>query len=333
MKGLSGVFSEYTYAGIAALALGLVIGKISIPLLKILKFGQVIRSDGPSAHLKKKGTPTMGGIIFLVPSLVVTWAVGMRFGSENIAALVIITIFTLGYGLVGLADDAIKVVFKRPLGLLAREKLLWQTLLTVSAGLVLHTMGHSTDLSIPFSGYTLHLGLLYWAFLLFIGIGFSNAVNLTDGVDGLCGGTMVFSCLAYVIIGLVTGTPIVVLLAATLAGALVSFLYFNRHPARVFMGDVGSLALGGAFVAMGVLTKTELLLPIVGAVFVWSAISVTVQVLYFRRSGGKRLFRMAPYHHSLELSGWSEWKIITWYYTAAAIFLVIGCMGLVNMGR
>ena len=275
----------------------------------------------------------MGGVIFLVSALLVTWFVALQYKISGLSALVVVTIFTLGFGLIGLVDDALKVVFKRPLGLLAREKLLWQFILGVSASLVLHTTGHSTELVVPFIGYSLDLGLMYWPFLLFIGIGFSNAVNLTDGVDGLLGITMVFSCLAYLIIGLVTGVDLIALFASALIGGLLAFLYYNRHPARMFMGDVGSLALGGGFVAMGVLTKTELLLPLVGAVFVWSAISVTLQVVYFRISGGKRLFRMAPYHHSLELSGWSEWGVVAAYSITAAICAVVGIFGLINMGR
>lgn len=324
---------EYTYAGLAALIFGLLIGKLSIPLLHALKFGQIVRTDGPSSHLKKKGTPTMGGVIFLVSALVVTWFIALQYKVGTISDLSIITIFTLGFGLIGLADDALKVVFKRPLGLLAREKLLWQFILTVSASLVLHTIGHSTELVIPFVGYSIELGMIYWPFLLFIAIGFSNAVNLTDGVDGLLGSTMIFSCIAYVLIGLVTGAELIALFASALIGGLLAFLYFNRHPAKMFMGDVGSLALGGGFVAMGVLTKTELLLPLVGAVFVWSAISVTVQVIYFRMSGGKRLFRMAPYHHSLELAGWGEWSIVAIYSLGAMVCAAIGVLGLTNMGR
>ena len=275
----------------------------------------------------------MGGVIFLVSALIVTWFIAVQYKVGTTSDVMIITIFTLGFGLVGLVDDALKVVFKRPLGLLARDKLLWQLILTISASLVLHTIDHSTTLAVPFIGYSIDLGLMYWPFLLFIGIGFSNAVNLTDGVDGLAGSTMFFSCLAYIMIGLVTGVGLVTLFASSLAGGLLAFLYYNRHPARMFMGDVGSLALGGGLVAMGVLTKTELLLPLVGAVFVWSAISVTVQVIYFRMSGGKRLFRMAPYHHSLELGGWSEWRIVAAYSLAAAVCAVIGIFGLINMGR
>lgn len=324
---------EYAYAGLAALIFGLIIGKVSIPLLHTLKFGQVVRLDGLNSHLKKKGTPTMGGVIFLVSALVVTWFIALQYQIGSLSDLFIITIFTLGFGLIGLVDDALKVVFKRPLGLLARDKLLWQFIMTVSASLVLHTINHSTELVIPFIGYSIDLGLMYWPFLLFIGLGFSNAVNLTDGVDGLAGSTMFFSCLAYIVIGLVAGVGLTTLFASALAGGLLAFLYYNRHPARMFMGDVGSLALGGGFVAMGVLTKTELLLPLVGAVFVWSAISVTVQVIYFRLSGGKRLFRMAPYHHSLELGGWSEWSIVGIYSFSAAVCAVIGVLGLTNMGR
>lgn len=325
------MLNEFWYAGLIALGLGVILGKVAIPLLQILKFGQVIRTDGPGSHLKKKGTPTMGGVIFLVPALVITWGAALRM-ELDVASLMVITVFTLGFGLVGLADDALKVVFKRPLGLLAREKLLWQFLLTASAAFVLHTVNFQTILTLPYFGWTLQLGVLYWAVLLLWGIGFSNAVNLTDGVDGLAGGTVAISCTAFVVIGLVTGVPEVVLFAASLIGGLLAFLYFNRHPARVFMGDVGSLALGGALVAMAVLTKTELLLPIIGAVYVWSTISVILQVTFFRFTGGRRLFRMAPFHHALELRGWSEKRIVAVYYSLALIAAVIGVLGLSRMG-
>lgn len=322
---------EFLLAFALALIMSLALGKLGIPLLHRLKFGQVVRSDGPSSHATKRGTPTMGGVIFLIPALLVTWwwggAVRLSF-----TMLVVIAVFTLGFALVGLADDALKVVFRRSLGLLARQKLYWQTVLTAAAALVLYSVGHSTVLVMPFVGWRFELGLFYWAFLLFIGLAFSNAVNLTDGIDGLAGGTMMFASLAYVVIGLVTGVLPVVIFSLALMGGLLGFLYYNRHPARVFMGDVGSLGLGGAFVSMGVLTGTELLLPIIGAVYVWSTFSVTLQVAFFRLTGGRRFFRMAPFHHSLELRGWSERRIVLVYYAASAVCALAGILGLAGMG-
>jgi len=322
---------EYLLAFALALIISFIIGTIGIPLLHRLKFGQVVRSDGPSSHATKKGTPTMGGVIFLIPALAVTWWWGVVL-KHSFAALMVITVFTLGFALVGLADDALKVVFRRSLGLLARQKLYWQTILTAAAALVLYHAGHSTVLALPYVGWRFDLGLFYWLFLLFIGLAFSNAVNLTDGIDGLAGGTMVSASLAYVVIGLVTGVLEVVLFSLALMGGLLGFLYYNRHPARVFMGDVGSLGLGGALVSMGVLTGTELLLPIVGLVYVWSTFSVALQVAYFRLTGGRRFFRMAPFHHSLELSGWSENRIVLVYCVASAVAGVAGIFGLAKMG-
>jgi len=323
--------NEYLLAFALALIMALGLGKFGIPLLHRLKFGQVVRSDGPSSHAAKRGTPTMGGVIFLLPALAVTWWWGGAL-AHSFTALMVATVFTLGFALVGLADDALKVVFRRSLGLLARQKLFWQTILTALAAGLLYYAGHSTVLVMPYVGWSLDLGFFYWLFLLFIGLAFSNAVNLTDGIDGLAGGTMVFASLAYVVIGLVTGVWEVVLFSLSLMGGVLGFLYYNRHPARVFMGDVGSLGLGGALVSMGVLTGTELLLPIVGLVYVWSTFSVTLQVIFFRITGGRRFFRMAPFHHSLELRGWSEKRIVFVYYVASAIGAAAGILGLAKMG-
>lgn len=324
--------SDYLIVFAGSLIIGLLAGKISIPLLRVLKFGQIVRSDGPQSHLKKTGTPTMGGVIFLFATVVVTWSMVVHLGLD-LLPLAVITVFTLGFGIVGLADDALKVVFKRPLGLLAREKLLWQFLLTGSASLILLTMMHDTSLVVPLAGWRLELGLLYWPFLLFLAIGFGNAVNITDGVDGLAGSVVAIASLTFAIVGWVTGVPVVAVSAISLVGALLAFLYFNRYPAKVIMGDVGSLALGGALTAMAVLTKTELLLIVIGFLFVIEAFSVIIQVVYFRFTGGKRFFRMAPLHHHLELGGWSERKIVALSSLAALFFAILGLLGLTNMGR
>jgi phospho-N-acetylmuramoyl-pentapeptide-transferase len=322
---------EFWYIGIAAIFTSLALGALILPLLTRLRLGQVIRPDGPRSHFAKKGTPTMGGIIFLIPALALLWVIGFRLSLDP-ARIMVISVLTLGFGLVGLTDDALKVVFRRPLGLLAREKLLWQALLTASAALILYFVGHSTKVTIPFLGLPLELGPLYWVLLLLWGMGFSNAVNLTDGVDGLAAGSVAFSSLSYIGIGFATNVPEVGLFAVALVGSLLGFLYYNAHPARVFMGDVGSLALGGALVAMSVLTKTELLLPLVGLVYVWSTLSVILQVAYFRYSRGRRLFRMAPFHHTLELRGWSETKIVGVYYLVGLLCAALGVLALQGRG-
>ncbi|MBT9154083.1 MAG: Phospho-N-acetylmuramoyl-pentapeptide-transferase [Firmicutes bacterium] len=322
---------EFWYVGIAAIGMSLILGTLVLPLLTRLRLGQIIRADGPQSHLSKKGTPTMGGIIFLTSTLALLWLFGLQMSLDP-ARLMVISVLTLGFGVVGLIDDALKVVFRRPLGLLAREKLSWQALLTVSAALILYFAGHSTHVVVPVLGFGLELGPLYWALLLLWGMGFSNAVNLTDGVDGLAAGTVAISSLAYAVVGLVVDVPEAVLFAVALTGSLLGFLYFNTHPARIFMGDVGSLALGGGLVAMSVLTKTELLLPVIGLIYVWSTLSVMLQVAFFRLSHGRRLFRMAPFHHALELRGWSETKIVMTYYCVGLLCAVLGLLGLRGMG-
>ncbi|MBT9176503.1 MAG: Phospho-N-acetylmuramoyl-pentapeptide-transferase [Firmicutes bacterium] len=322
---------EFWYVGIAAIAVSLILGTLVLPLLTRLRLGQIIRADGPQSHLSKKGTPTMGGIIFLTSTLPLLWLFGLQMSLDP-ARLMVISVLTLGFGVVGLIDDALKVVFRRPLGLLAREKLGWQALLTMSAALILYFAGHSTHVVVPVLGLGLELGPFYWALLLLWGMGFSNAVNLTDGVDGLAAGTVAISSLAYAVVGLVVDVPEAVLFAVALTGSLLGFLYFNTHPARIFMGDVGSLALGGGLVAMSVLTKTELLLPVIGFIYVWSTLSVMLQVAFFRLSHGRRLFRMAPCHHALELRGWSETKIVMTYYFVGLLCAALGLLGLRGMG-
>lgn len=324
--------SEFWYVGMVAVASSLALGALILPFLRRLRLGQVVRAEGPQSHLTKQGTPTMGGVIFLSITLALLWFFGLQMSLDP-ARLAVISLLTLGFGVVGMVDDVFKVVFRRPLGLLAREKLGWQALLTAFAALVLSFAGHSTHVTVPFLGIGIELGPLYWALLLLWGMGFSNAVNLTDGVDGLAAGTVAISSLTYAVIGLVTSVPEVTLFAVALAGALLGFLFFNAHPARLFMGDVGSLALGGGLVAMSALTKTELLLPIIGIVYVWTTLSVMLQVASFRLFKGRRLFRMSPFHHALELRGWSETQIVVVYYFAGLLGAALGLLGLHGMGR
>lgn len=310
-------------AAAASLLASLLLGRWLIPLLARLKFGQVVRDDGPSSHLGKKGTPTMGGLIFLVPSLVILTVAALS-GRPGGATRVLMLILLAGFAALGLADDSLKVVFKRPLGLKARYKLAGQMAVTLAGGLLLHFTGHDTSLLLPFSSYAIAPSALYWPLFAVLVIGFSNGVNITDGVDGLAGSTVLIVLLTYAVIGALSGSAEVVFSSAVMAAAVLGFLYYNRNPARVFMGDVGSLALGGALAGLAVISKTELHLLILGAVFVFEAFSTTLQVVYFRLTGGQRFFRMAPFHHHLELGGWTEKRVVRSFVLTGLLCAVVG---------
>lgn len=312
-----------------SLVVTLLLGPLIIPLLRGLKFGQNIRSDGPSRHMSKAGTPTMGGVMFLAGTVVGGILLG-RGQPDSIAVLLIM----LGFGFIGFLDDYIKVVLKRSLGLRAREKLLGQILL--AAGLafwVVKGLERGTDIVLPFSGYfTLggaHIDLGWWPFLAFtimVVVSSANAVNLTDGLDGLATGISMIVALALMMIALVILKDGVAVSMAALAGGCLGFLFFNRHPARVFMGDTGSLALGGGLGAAAVITRSELFLFIIGGIFVLETFSVIIQVISFQTTG-RRLFRMAPLHHHFELGGWSENRVVYTFWAATLVFAAIGLAG------
>lgn len=308
--------------------LALVLGPVIIPMLQKLKFGQYIRDDGPQRHLKKAGTPTMGGVIFLA-ALTLSFLI---FTEGNAKSWVLLLV-TLGYGAIGFLDDYIKVVKGRNLGLRAIEKIIGQTILAAILMVVsVYVLDLGTNIIVPFSGYSLDLGILgYFLFVLVVMVGTTNAVNLTDGLDGLAAGVTFVSALAFLLIGVMVDQMEVALFAATLAGSCLGFLRYNKHPARVFMGDTGSLALGGALAAMAVLTKTELLLPIIGGVYVVETLSVIIQVISFKTTG-KRVFRMSPLHHHFELSGWQETKVVSRFWGAAVLCAIVGLMGMHNIG-
>jgi len=286
-----------------------------IPILRQLKFGQSIRQEGPQRHFAKAGTPTMGGIIFLAALTIPA----VLFGGKS-PEVWLALFLTLGHGLIGFLDDFIKVVMKRSLGLKARQKLLGQIIMAVAlAYFATVHLGRGTDLWIPLIGVNLDFGPLYYILIFLVLLGTTNAVNLTDGLDGLAAGTTTIAALAYAVIALVFNKHELAVFCVSMAGATLGFLKYNAYPARVFMGDTGSLALGGALAAVSVLTKTELLLIVVGGVFVLEALSVIIQVLSFK-STGKRVFRMSPIHHHFELLGWSETKVVTMFWFAGALF-------------
>jgi phospho-N-acetylmuramoyl-pentapeptide-transferase len=304
-----------------AFVVGVILGPLVIPILRKLKFGQAIRAEGPQAHLKKAGTPTMGGLIILA-ALTFT---SLIFSDRSWDVLLLL-IVTLGYGLVGFLDDYIKVVMKRNLGLRAKQKLLGQIIIGLIFFLILYFRGFDMTVDIPGTGLHWNLGLLYLPFLIFVVIGTSNAVNLTDGLDGLAAGTTAIAFGAYAIIALLGTKYDVAVFCAAMVGGVLAFLVFNAHPAKVFMGDTGSLAIGGALAAVAVLTKTEFLLVLIGGVFVIEALSVIIQVISFQTTG-KRVFKMSPLHHHFELSGWSEWRVVGTFWMAG-LFLSMGALAL-----
>ena len=343
------------FASLTALLIGLLIGPYVIDRLRQFQIGQYIREEGPQSHQKKGGTPTMGGVLICISVLVPTllWA-------DLTNPFVWLVIFaTLAFATIGFADDYIKVVHKRNQGLTSKQKLLFQ--FVASAGiaialLVLRSEGiYSTRLVVPFVksfrpdliiGHLLSVPYLWpLAFLPFVifvmlVISFSsNAVNLTDGLDGLAIGCTIITAGALTVLTYVSGhvvfsdylelqrMPLVselVVFCGALVGASIGFLWYNAHPAEIFMGDVGSLALGGAIATVAVIIKQELLLPFIGGVFIMEAVSVMLQVGSYKLRGGKRIFRMAPLHHHFELGGWSESKVIARFWILALVFALMG---------
>lgn len=306
------------YPVIIAFLIHIVILPISIPLLKKLNFGQYIRDDGPEAHLKKQGTPTMGGIIIII-SLVIA---SLFFVGSHPRILPIL-FATIGFGFIGFLDDYIKVVKKRSLGLRALQKIALQILVTAIFGLLLYNMTDvGTSIMIPFMGKQMDLGLIFYPFLFLVMIGTTNSVNLTDGLDGLASGVTVLVATFFAVVSWGEQSGIEPITAAAV-GSLLGFLLFNAYPARVFMGDTGSLALGGFVAATAFVLKMPLFLLIVGLIYVIEALSVMIQVSYFKMTG-KRIFKMAPIHHHFELSGWAESKVVAVFCIITAILCLVG---------
>ncbi|TXK72098.1 phospho-N-acetylmuramoyl-pentapeptide-transferase [Paenibacillus sp. N3.4] len=301
-----------------AFVLALIMGPLFIPILRRMKFGQQIRTDGPQGHLKKQGTPTMGGVIILLALALAS----LRFADKNINLLILL-IASLGYGLVGFLDDYIKIIFKRSLGLTAKQKLFGQLLISAIVCYLLVTKGHSTDLYIPFVEFHFNPGWLYFPLMAILMLGASNAVNFTDGLDGLLAGTSAIAFGAYTVIAMTNTQPDAAIFSAAMVGAVLGFLVFNAHPAKVFMGDTGSLGIGGGLVAVAILTKAELLLAIIGGVFLIEILSVVIQVVSFK-TRGKRVFKMSPIHHHFELVGWSEWRVVITFWAVGLVLAVLG---------
>lgn len=314
--------NEYILLGFGiAFLLTIALMPIFIPLLRRMKFGQSIREEGPESHMKKTGTPTMGGLVYLIAIIITVVGVALLAGRLS-QEIIILLLVLFGYGLIGFLDDFIKVVLKRNLGLTSLQKLIAQIVIAVISFFLLNGTEFDTAVSIPFTDFSIELSLLYVLFIIFWLVGFSNAVNLTDGLDGLVAGTASIAFAAFGVIAIVQEQEGIAMFTFAVAGALLGFLVFNKYPAKVFMGDTGSLALGGALAMVSILLKQELLLLIIGLVFVIETLSVILQVGSFKLRK-KRIFKMSPIHHHFELSGWSEWKVVTVFWAVGLIAAVI----------
>ena len=319
------MFNALILGFVVSLVVGLALGPLVIKKLKEFHARQEEREEGPESHKYKAGTPTMGGILIL---FALTVSVLFFNGAEPSKLMALF--LTLGNGLIGFADDSIKAVKKRNLGLTAKQKLAGQAVISVIFCIALKVfVDMPTTVWIPFTDITVDLGMAYYLFVFLIIVGATNAVNLTDGLDGLAAGSSAITAVAYVVISVALGYGGIAIFGAALAGACLGFLFYNQHPAKMFMGDTGSLALGGAMAAMAILTKTELLLVIAGGLYVLEALSVILQVISFK-TRGVRIFKMSPVHHHFELSGWSEVKVVTvvWFFSAfVAIIAIVTVLG------
>ena len=292
------------------LSLGFAFVLMTMPLFiayfKMKKMGQAIREEGPQAHLAKQGTPTMGGAVFLTSIVVTSIITGIWLNQLTATFWSVLFILAL-YGLLGFLDDFIKVFKKRNLGLNSKQKLIGQIIGGVILYIIMKSQNISDALTLPFIG-EVNLGIFYGAFAIFWLVGFSNAVNLTDGIDGLVSGLATISFGTYAIIACIQEQYDIMLICVATIGALVGFFVYNKKPAKIFMGDVGSLALGGMLAAISILLHQEWTLLLIGLVYVLETARVIIQVASFKLTG-KRVFKMSPIHHHFELSGWSEWKI------------------------
>lgn len=305
-------------------AISVVLGPVVIPFLKRLKVGQTVRDEGPESHLKKNGTPTMGGILILF-SVVVT----SLFFVKDYPKIIPILFLTMGFGLIGFLDDYIKVVLKRSMGLHAWQKFGLQIIVTgVFTFYLLHYTDVSLAMKVPFmDGVYLDFGWFNIPLLFFIVIGTVNGTNFTDGLDGLASSVTVLVATFFTVVAIGTNSGIEPITCAVV-GALLGFLLFNVHPASVFMGDTGSLALGGFVAATAYMMQMPLFIVIVGFIYMIEVISVIMQVTYFRATGGKRIFKMAPIHHHFELCGWSETRVVAVFSIVTALLCLVALMGI-----
>lgn len=305
-----------------------ILGIIAIPILKKLKIGQIERDDGPQSHLSKEGTPTMGGVILAVSIAILIVFVFLSYASDQLELakkLIPLAIISIGFGIIGFIDDIKKLVFHNTKGLKPAYKMIG--LLTIAVVYVIYLLriiNLGTDTYIPILKLSINLPILFYIpFAIFVILGTTNAVNLTDGVDGLCPtvSAIIITCLT--VIGIIYDVKEVVIFGTIVIGSCLGFLLFNMHPAKVFMGDTGSLLLGGVIVALALYLKMPFILLIIALIPVLETISVILQVIYFKKTGN-RMFKMAPIHHHFELSGWGENKVVSIFSIITLILCIIG---------
>lgn len=327
---------QIVYTIIIGFVITLILGPLIIPLLKKLNVGQTVRDEGPESHKTKSGTPTIGGIIIIISIFITSLTSGIIDRDLWVALTA-----TLAFGTIGFIDDFIKVVMKRNLGLRAYQKLLFQILVAVFIGVYHISQSHEalgTKIIVPFIEGSfqigsfivpqyLDLGIFYIPFIVFFVVATVNSANLTDGLDGLAAGVTLIIAAFFSLLAMSWGNNSLAIFSAALVGACLGFLRFNSHPAKVFMGDTGSLALGGAVATVAVLMNVALIIPIVGGIFFVETFSVIIQVVSFKTTG-KRVFKMSPLHHHFELSGWAETKIVAVFWTTTVILCIIGAIAL-----
>ena len=301
----------------------LILGPIVIPILQRLKVGQSIRDAGPKSHMSKSGTPTMGGLIILA-AIVIT---ALTSGIIN-RDLYVILFSTVAFGTIGFIDDFIKVVLRRNLGLRAYQKLMGQIVIAVAIAIYQSSASITgTKILIPFVNQYLDLGILYIPYIAFVVVATVNSVNLTDGLDGLASGVTLIVSSFFSLVAMNWGYPSITVFSGALTGTCLGFLRFNAHPAKVFMGDTGSLALGGAIASIAILMNLTLFIPIVGGIYFAEALSVILQIASFKLTG-KRIFKMAPLHHHFELKGWKETKVVIVFWSVTLLLCIAGLFGL-----
>ena len=294
---------------------------VLIPFLKKIKFGQQVREDGPQAHLKKQGTPTMGGIAFLFSVMLTS-----LFFMKSYPQIIPILFMTVGFGFVGFVDDYIKVVRKHSEGLNPKQKMAAQFVITaIFCFYMMKYSGGGTVIHIPFLHTDWDMGWLYIPMVFLVVLGTDNGVNFTDGLDGLCTSVTIIVATFFTVVAMTTVSEIVPITGAVV-GALLGFLLFNVYPAQVFMGDTGSLALGGFVASTALVLQNPLIILLVGFIYLIEVISVMIQVVYFKKTHGKRFFRMAPIHHHFELGGWSETRVVAVFTTVTALLCLIALL-------
>jgi len=294
-----------------------------IKYLHVLKFGQAIREEGPQSHMHKKGTPTMGGISFII-AIVISLIVAMFLDSSNIQYYILFIYTTISFSIIGYIDDMLIVVKKKNDGLAPRKKLMLQILFSVIFYILVTFIYKDVNyIHIPVFDYNLNISYFYIIFLVFWQTGFSNAVNLTDGLDGLATSVTIITTSTFALLAYKENNFPVLVFCLTIVGALIGFLLFNRNPAKIFMGDTGSLALGGILAAISVILHKEVAFLFIGLVYILETLSVIIQVAYFKKTG-KRIFKMSPLHHHFELSGYGEVKTVYIFVIIAVISSAIG---------